>query len=169
MHKSTGVIRLIIVLIKMRMDEWTDATDQLAASPRPGRSSNNTPSSYTRIIHHQDHPPGSSTRIILKDHPTTLYHPTPGSSTTRIILLDHPPGSSSRIIQLHSIILHQDHPFGLSTIFIHQDHPTTIYHPPPGSSKISIHQNLPTGSSTIFIQQHFIILRLENPAFPLIS
>ena len=155
MHKSTGVIRLIIVLIKMRMDEWTDATDQLAASPRPGRSSNNTPSSYTRII--------------LKHHPTTLYHPTPGSSTTRIILLDHPPGSSSRIIQLHSIILHQDHPFGLSTIFIHQDHPTTIYHPPPGSSKISIHQNLPTGSSTIFIQQHFIILRLENPAFPLIT
>ena len=140
MHKFTGVIRLIIVLIKMRMDEWTDATDQLAASPRPGRSSNNTPSSYTRIIHHQDHPVGSSTRIILKDHPTTLYHATPGSSFLIIHNL-HPPGSSNN----------------------------TPSSSTRGSSKISIHQNLPTGSSTIFIQQHFIILRLENPAFPLIT
>ena len=109
MHKSTGVIRLIIVLIKMRMDEWTDATDQLAASPRPGRSSNNTPSSYTRIIHHQDHPQGSS------NYTLSFY--------TRIILLDYPQSSSTRIIQQQSIILHQDHPRSVSIKIFQQDHP----------------------------------------------
>ena len=102
MHKSTGVIRLIIVLIKMRMDEWTDATDQLAASPRPGRSSNNTPSSYTRIIHHQDHPVGSSSRIIQL-HSIILHQ-------------DHPFGSST-------IFIHQDHPRSVSMKIFQQDHP----------------------------------------------
>ena len=139
MHKSTGVIRLIIVLIKMRMDEWTDATDQLAASPRPGRSSNNTPSSYTRIIHHQDHPVGSSTRIILKDHPTTLYHSTPGSSFWIIHNL-HPPGSSNNNLSSSTRIIQDQYPSKSSNRIIHHLHPTALHYPPTGSSGIFIHQ-----------------------------
>ena len=49
------VIMVIIkkIVIKMRMDEWTDATDQLAASARAGRSSNPLHHHEARILNPQ--------------------------------------------------------------------------------------------------------------------
>ena len=46
------VIMVIIkkTVVKMRMDEWTDATDQLAASARAGRSSNPLHHHEARIL-----------------------------------------------------------------------------------------------------------------------
>ena len=49
------VIMVIIkkIVIKMRMVEWTDATDQLAASARAGRSSNPLHHHEARILNPQ--------------------------------------------------------------------------------------------------------------------
>ena len=74
----------------------------------------------------QDHPPGSSPRIILQDHP-------PGDSS-RIILPEHPPGSSSRSIL-------QGHPPGASSQIILPDHP-------PGASSSSILPDRPPRASS---------------------
>ena len=50
---------MIMVLTKMRMDEWTDATDQSAGSPRPGRSS--------KTLHHLSASSWAKSSIMLSN------------------------------------------------------------------------------------------------------